>query len=211
MAKVTDALATVADYKAITGKSVGVEDTEIGNALLAVSRHIESRLGRFFTVDAADVTRTYIVGTQGGEPPGGHQVLEVDDLSADPTSIKIDKDNDGLFTDETALLSTDYELHPLNAALGPEPRPFESIRLTPWGDEITWATGLRVEVIAKWGWPAIPQAIVEATCHLAAILRLESPRATKRIPDEIGADVETSREAQQIIWQIMNTYRRPFV
>ena len=205
---VTDAYASAAQYRDLVGKTDADDDTTVALDLKAVSRFIERRLGRHFTVDAGDVTRIYVVGSRGGEPSRGHNSLWIDDLSAAPTSIKIDTDNDGSYADETALAATDYEMWPLNAPVGPEPRPYERIDLTAWGDQVTWPHGLHVEVIGKWGWPAIPDSIVRATIQLTAILRLESPRATSRIPDELGESVQASPQAQSIVRELMNVYRK---
>ena len=207
---ISDAYATAAQYRDGIKKTDTGDDTVVDLDLIAISRYIERRLsGRFFNVDASDVTRILEIGSRGSEPVGGWKSLWLDaDLSAAPTSIKIDKNNDGLFSDETALASTDYELHPLNALVGPEAEPYTRIDLTPWGDESTWPHGLRVEIIGKWGWLAVPDAIVRATIQLTAILRLEGPRATNRIPDDLAGAVEASPAAQSIVRQIMNEYRR---
>ena len=205
---ISDAYATAAQYRAAITKSDTTDDIEIDLDLLAVSRYLERRLGRFFNVDASDVTRIYDVGSRGARPPGGHKSLWIDDLSAAPTSVIIDKDNDGLFSDETALASTDYELYPLNAPDGPEARPYTRLDITAWGDEGTWPHTSRVQIIGKWGWLAVPAAITRATIHLAGILRLESPRATNRIPDDLGATVATSPQGQAIVRQLMNAYRK---
>ena len=97
MATITDAYATVAEYRGRVGKTGhSDDDATILLQLTAVSRYIERELaGRFFNVDASDVTRRYRAGDRGGVPLGGRKVLTIDDLSADPTSIKIDKDDDG--------------------------------------------------------------------------------------------------------------------
>lgn len=208
---ITDAYVSAKEYRDVTGKPVDSADARIDLDLKAISRYLERKLGRFFTVDASDQTRVYIPNWHGGSfrgRMGGRTILYIDDLSAAPTSIKIDKDGDGSFADETALATTDYELHPLNASLGPEATPYTSIVLTPWGDEVTWPEGDRVQIVGKWGWPAIPEAIKRATIEIAALLRIETPRATNRIPEGFGQAIESSPQAQQIIWQIANAYKR---
>jgi hypothetical protein len=152
---------------------------------------------RFFTRDVADVQRFYI-------PQQDTQVLMVDDLSAAPTQIRVDTAGNGTFA--TTLTTADYELMPRNAARGPEPWPFTQIALTPWGRLGTFSAGQRVEVTARFGWPAVPEAIRRATIHITAILRLETPRATKRIA-ELGDTIETSHQAQNIVRQLTNQYK----
>jgi hypothetical protein len=194
----TDAYVTAAEYRAATGMVDTSKDAEILKDLKAVSRHIEKTMKRFFNVDSTDKTRVYYV-------PADSTSLWIDDLSAAPTSIKIDQDGDGVC--EVTLETTDYELWPINATLDPEPRPYMKIVMTPWGDEIVFSKGERVEVVGKFGWPAVPEAVKRATIHLASILRLESPRATTRIP-EMGDVISASPEAQHIIRQLLDQYKR---
>jgi hypothetical protein len=195
-----DAYETAANYRTAIGKTDTGSDTQILTDLTAISRYLEDKLERFFNKDAADVTRIY-------EVPASQAELRIDDLSAAPTSITIDEDGDGSFTDETALTSSDYELLPLNAAVGPEARPYTRIGMTSWGDYGSWTKGQRVQIIGRWGWPAVPQAIKTATIQLTAILRTESPRATARIP-ELCDVIQASPEAQSIIRALTDNYRR---
>lgn len=202
MAPLSDAYASVETYRYVTGKTGISDDAEILTDLKAVSRYIEGKLGRFFTKDAAAATRVFSV-------PYSSDKLSVGDLAAVPTSIKIDTNNDGSFADETALAVTDYELHPINAPLRPEPWPYTDIVLTSWGTKGSWSAPSRVQVVSIFGWPAVPASIARATIHLAAILRLESPRATSRI-SEIEGTFEASREAQGIIKELMQQYKTYF-
>lgn len=195
-----DAYATAAEYRTAIGRTDAGDDAQILLDLNAISRFLEGKLERFFNKDTAAVARTYI-------PSENVSSLRVDDLAAAPTSILVDDDFDGEFDDETALASSDYELRPLNADKGPEARPFTRIALTPWGGRAMFYKGIRVQVTAQWGWPAVPQAIKTATIHLCAILRLETPRATKRVV-ELDTVMEASPDAQSIIRQLTDDYRR---
>lgn len=216
---VNDAYSDAVTYRAAIDKTDTGEDAEILTDLTAITRYLESRLGRFFTKDAADVTRLYVPRSTGmsvrqdwaeSENPykwgGMSRVLSIDDLAA-LTSIKIDQNRDGLFTDETALAATDFELFPRNAALGPEPMPYTSIGLTSWGATWAFPTGCRVQVIGKWGWPAIPESIKRAVIHLTAILRLETPRAQATI-SELGQLVQSSSQARGIVDELVRNYAR---
>ena len=206
---ISDAYATAAQYRTVVSKTDTGDDTDVDTDLTTVSRYLERYLGRFFNVDASDVTRLYVIGEGIAEPPNGHKTLWVDDLSAAPTTIKIDEDNDGVFTDETALASTDYELRPLNAPDGPEAKPYTHIYLPAWGDKSNWPHGLRVEIVGKWGWLAVPKPIERATIHVTALLRLQSPRATERIPDDLGGGgSKASQDAMSIIWKLARVYQR---
>lgn len=221
---VTDAYATAAQYRTIVAKSDAGSDTDVAGDLLALSRWLDKKLGRFFTKDAAAVARVFTLpgslrtalaaaplGWAESENPWRYGVysrtLSVDDLAAAPTSVKIDQNGDGLFTDETALAATDYELWPLNAALGPEPSPYTAVVIPVWSTVGGFPAGARVQVTAQWGWPAVPEAIMRATCQITGILRLESPRATQRV-SELGEVIGTSRQAQEIVEKLACVYAR---
>ncbi|MBT9176897.1 MAG: hypothetical protein DDT20_01222 [Firmicutes bacterium] len=194
---ISAAYATAAAYRAAIGKTDPADDAEILIDLTAVSRHLDAKLGRFFTRDAAPVNRVYI-------PAGAGPELWTDDLSAAPTGVAIDTTRNGTFA--TALLPRDYELLPLNALREPEPRPHNCIRLVPWGGRTIFPAGVRVRVTAQFGWPAVPPAVQQATVHITALLRLETPRATRRIP-ELGEAIEASPDAQRIIRQLTDQYK----
>ena len=194
---ISAAYATPAQYRAVTGKTDAGQDTDILTDLTAVSRYIDGKLRRFFNKDAAAVSRVYI-------PAESTLAIWVDDLAMEPTAVKLDTGGDGLFA--TTLATTDYELLPLNANRGPEPRPYTRIGMTSWGKYSSFSAGERVEVTAQFGWPAVPEAIQRATIHLTAILRLESPRATRRIA-ELGDVMETSQDAQFIVKQLIDQYK----
>lgn len=195
---VTDSYATAAEYRAMIEMTDTGKDTDIEQDLAAISRYIEKRLGRFFNKDADPVARIYTA-------PAAGPRLWIDDLAEAPTAVKIDSNRDGTF--ETELASTEYEPWPLNADKGPEPRSYIRLDLTPWGSRPCFIKGDRVEITARWGWPSVPAAIKSATIQLTAILRLETPRATRRIP-ELGEVVEASPDAQIIIRQLIDVYRR---
>jgi hypothetical protein len=199
---VTDAYTDAATYRNRTGKTDTAQDAAILLGLTAISRAIDLRCERFFTQDASVVARVYT-------PSVYTDTLIVDDIAATAgLLIKVDSDRDGLFSDETAWASTDYELRPRNADKGSEPKPWTQIVIPPWSSKGSFMPGYPVEVTAKFGWPAIPQAIVEATIQIAGILRIESPRATTRIAESINKDIGESKEAKSIIEELVEAYAR---
>ncbi len=198
----SDAYATAATYRAVISKSDTAEDAEVLDDLTAISRYLDSELGRFFTVDASVVARTYY------PPPNGGRLLLTHDIStATGLIVKSDDNADG--TAEITLASSDYRLHPENADLDPEAKPWRGLWLNEWGDVSLWVQGRMIEVTAKFGWPAVPKAIERATIHLAAILRLESPRATRRIAEGFTDAFESSDQAQNILADLRFNYKRP--
>lgn len=217
-----DAYATAADYRAVVSKSDTGEDAEILSDLKAISRYIDLRTGRFFGKDAAVVARVYTVPDGRGAPwvdpfyrtpwntPIGGVPLEVDDIaSVTGLLIRADTNQDGTFPGPD-WAATDYVLEPANAALGPEPMPYTRVLLPSWSTQSGLSGGQRVRITAVWGWPAVPDAIVRATCHLTGILRLESPRATSRV-NELGEQMSTSKQAQDIVQSLVRVYRRSAV
>jgi hypothetical protein len=194
-----DAYSDAATYRAVIDKTDTGEDAEILVDLTAVSRWLEQELGTFFTRDAADVARDIIV------PRTGPSLLLDAPLSAAPTSVQVDTNNDGVV--DTTYAATDYRLLPLNADKGPEPRPYDELLIVEdWSTRPQWQEGQLVRVTGRWGWPAVPEAIKRACIHLTAILRLETPRVQTQITD-IGQVVQTSREARGIIADLYRRYR----
>jgi len=190
---VTAAYATVEQYKNATGITGIEQDQEILTDLIAISRYIDGRLGRFFSKDKDPVSRIYM-------PEETSPSLWVNDMADSPVTVKLDTSHNRQF--EQILDPADYELLPYNADKGPEPSPFYQIQLL---NSVFYA-GVRVEVTAKFGWPEVPLAVQRATIHLTAILRLESPRATRRI-SELSEVIETSRDAQFIVRQLIEQYK----
>lgn len=193
------AYATAANYKAVVGMTDATKDAQITLDLLAVSRYIDGKMRRTFNKDTAATSRIYIVDTAA-------DYLWIDDISTTPTSVEVDTDEDGTYA--TSLAATDYEMLPHNAAKEPEARPFTKIKLLPWNDELLeFPANQRVRVTGLFGWPAVPEAIKTATIHITAILRLETPRATRRIA-ELGDTIEASDAAQYIIDKLMHNYQQ---
>jgi hypothetical protein len=223
---VTDVYATVAEYRTRVGRldpGAG-DDALIAADLLAISRYLDRKLGRFFTQDAAPVARTYTTAPArwGVQMPAGMswdvaenpwraagltRVLHIDDLVA-VTEIVVDEGRDGSFVGDVPLTPNDYLLLPQNAPLGPEPRPYTAIELTPWGRLIAWPALVRVRVTGIWGWPAVPEPVRAATIELARLLRLETPRATTRVNETLDQVVSTSPQARAIVDDLVRQYAR---
>jgi hypothetical protein len=202
---VTDAYATAATYRALLGKNDASIDAQILDDLTAVSRYLDWKCERFFTKDSAVVARLYL-------PSAYTDSLIVDDI-ADTAGlvIKVDTNRDGSFTTETAFASTDYQLWPLNAATGPEPKPYTKIVIPPWSTRGNFMPGYLVQVTAIGGWPAVPKALERADVHLTGILRLETPRATERTNEAMDKVFAMSDTAKSIIGQLVAAYARPTV
>lgn len=202
---VTDPLATLDDYTSRFPNRNRSDDGELLRTLTAVSRYIESQevCGQQFTKDAAAVVRIF-------RPEVATSKLWLGaNLAANPTTIRLDTASAGTYA--TTLSSTNWELWPLNAADGPEPKPWRRIDLVSWGTYATFAAGQRVEVTAVWGWPTVPEIVRLAVIELTAIVRLESPRATTRV-DEMGTVIGMSAQGRDIVSNLLSSYpRQPVV
>lgn len=199
-----DAYATAATYRARVVKSSADDDAAITSSLESVSRWLERTLNVVsFNQDAAAVARVYI-----GD---GSPCLRVDEIALTAgLSIKVDEDDDGSFGDETALASSGaYELRPLNADKGPEAQPWREIVLPSWSSYgNAWPLDHRVEVTAVYGWPAVPEAIVNACIAFTAMVRGESPYFSGRIL-ELDSVESVSPHARSVLNSLKDTYWMP--
>lgn len=140
-------------------------DDLLSAALSAASRGIDQMTGRRFYLDASATARTYTLAERTVVDEAGERLL-VDDIG-DEASLTVETGSGGAFT-----TLDDYETAPDNALAGG--RPITSLRRVTgsWG-----AGATRVRVTARWGWPAVPDEVVQATLIQAARLfkRKDSP------------------------------------
>lgn len=150
----TNGYCTLAEFKAFytaRGGTVGTDtsDDAVMTAIIeAVSRRIDDLTRRRFWFNATDETR-YFTPEDGGE-------VDIGDMAAAPTSVSVDYEGSRSYT---ALLGTDYELWPANAAL--DGIPYNKIQIMPLSSAYfpTYRRGARV--VGKFGWPAVPADIKE--------------------------------------------------
>ena len=206
MAAVTDAYATAAEYRGRVDKSSTVDDALLGALLLAVSRQLDKECERFFTQDATAVTR---------DPYDGNGLARVwlpDDIAtATGLIVTADLDGDYSFADETALtLDTDFWLGPPSADKGPEPRPWQFLEVHPDSTRLSvWPKQRRaIKVTAKFGWPAVPGAIKEATVLICReLIDLEKSGFTL-ILQNLDQAINLSPTAFGIMQRIKREYGR---
>lgn len=140
------------EMKSRIGSMTDDLDVVLGLAIAAAETAVEDHCGeRPFTADAAASARVFI-------PRGGH--VFVDDISSLTGLVIAD-------TGQT-YASSAYQLEPLNALA--KGRPYEGIRLLGSSFISTSYDQATVTVTARWGWPAVPTAVKEATRILAADL-----------------------------------------
>jgi hypothetical protein len=199
----TDPYAELAEYKQRVGKTTNDDDALLSELLKGVSRLLDQECGRFFTQDAAVVTRLYA--------GNGQPILYIDDVAtATGLIVKVDLDADFLFTgaDETLTEGTHFWLGPANADKGPEPKPYRYLEVVPANGRLTvWPEQARaVSVTAKFGWPAIPGAIREAAVFVTREIvdfHKAGPSATLQ---NIEAAINLSPTAFVIVQRIKREY-----
>lgn len=186
-------LATLKAQMAITDTD---RDDLLSQALSAASRGIDTTCGRRFDLDATASARTY---RPGGllAPDDGGQALLVDDIG-DTTDLLVEV---GAGTSYTELAGV--ETGPDNAIV--RGRPVTSL-LYPGA----WPVGgaQRVRVTARWGWPTVPEEIVQATLIQASRLykRKDSPEGVMGSA-EWGV-VRLSRRDPDV-WALIEHYMAP--
>ena len=177
---ITTPYATPQQYRDALSLDRSDDDAAIRRNLETAARYIDQRLGRHFSLDTSAVARVFIPGVAECVRSAADSrllYLGADIGDAATVTITIDDDGDDGFGSDTALASTDYELRPINAALGPEPRPYTEVYLLDSGTRAGWVLGRRVQIQARYGWPSVPQGITEGCIQIAALIRAQGPRA----------------------------------
>lgn len=86
--------------------------------------------------------------------------LDLPDLVS-VTTLKLDGDGDGVY--ETTLSTSDYQLLPVNAPNEAEPEPYDSVKpLNGWFPLACSGRTNLVQIEGVWGWPAVPEPVIEA-------------------------------------------------
>ena len=177
---ITNGYCTLAEVKAALRITDNIDDTLLENAVEAASRRIDGECSRRFYIDATTSARTYAANRSA--------FVFVDDIATTTgLVVKVDDTFSGAYS-TTLTVGTDYQTEPMNAAAQNE--PITLLRALNTGFPVENNGRALIEVTAKWGWPAIPDAIREATVLLAArqFKRLDSPLGVAGFGD-LGAIV----------------------
>lgn len=160
---ITNGYVTLSELKAYLDipNADTTEDGLLEQIVEAASRSIDRIAGRRFYLDANASARYY----RTRDPYS----LLVDDIGS-TTDLAVALDTSGGGTYPTAAVyQTDFIVEPLNAAASGRPWTLLTMvgaYLFPW--PVNGRPGVRVT--AKWGWPTVPDDIVEATLILCADL-----------------------------------------
>jgi len=152
--------------------------------------------GRFL-LDSAATPRTYLAG--------GSWMLQVDPIGDVATAIVKTGTGNGSYG-TTLTVTTNYIFEPLNAIADGE--PVTRIRLS---DGQQWPISLygtpQVQVTARWGWPALPAPVKQATLLVAADLwkRKDAPFGVVQSV-EFGP-IRLSADAFKAVSSLLQRYR----
>jgi hypothetical protein len=162
----THAYLELEEFRDIMRDQLTAYDHEYELAIESASRQIDDFCGRHFWAETVATPIRY-------RPNQVDLVWTSDISSASGLVVKTDDDDDGVF--ETTWSATDYQLEPFERMNG---KPYE--RIAAVGDlefpvdcrPRSWnrarrSRRARVEVTAKWGWPAVPMEVKQATAILA--------------------------------------------
>lgn len=200
---ITDPLATLTQFRTRYPNTPGALDDQVTLELQMVSNHLRRLCGREFTKDASATTRVFLV-------PRSGRTLAIDEYVGPLTTVKVDTDNDGDFSDETAITGLEMRRDGgFNADEGAEPGPWNEIYLLDSATPVSeFIRGQRVQVETIFGWPAVPQAIVSCTIEIAAMWLLVSRRA-HATTEEAGRSIGLTPRARTMVDEVVSMYRRP--
>ncbi len=209
----------MADYTDLTtlksylGISVSGGDSLVQMAITSASRAVDAWCQRRFWLDPTAVARTFEPLTPAGRTSLTELTLPVgaEIGAASGITVAVDPSGRGVF--DQVWAGTDFELLPVGAPFAvPEAKPWTGFRAVgghtlPWLVN-TWLTRYdRVQVTARWGWPEIPAAVVQATLIKAGRLyhRKDSPQGIAGFNDW-GPVRLTAREDGDVM-SLLASYR----
>jgi len=164
----------LSELKTALGISGSADDTYLNLAIDAAEKSINDLCGRKFTADSSASARTYRA-----QP----YLAVTDDISTlTGLVVKTDTAADGTF--DTTWASTDYQVEPLNNLT--KGRSVNNLRAIGSYTYPVYGDGqVSVEVTAKWGWPAVPDPVKQATLMMSSRLygRKASPMGVIGVGD----------------------------
>jgi len=191
--------ATLAQVKAALRITDTVDDALLGATITAASRFIDGHCNRNFQVASGTAIRDYI-------PTARMDPLIVDDITT-VVSVKIDEDLDRTFA--TTLRDIDFQLEPVNGLSFGEDYPYTRVRPQEDGYwPVAFEKRATVRVEGTFGWPAVPDPVVQATILQASRLftRYESPLGVAGFGD-MGA-MRVSFKVDPDVAMLVAPYRR---
>lgn len=201
-APLTNAYVELEQLKATLEITESYADLDLQSAITAAGHAIDQLCNRRFYTDAdANQVRKYTASSG--------RFLHVDDLVT-LTTLKTDGNADGTY-ETTWTVTTDYVLEPANAAA--DSWPYTTIRRHPLSSRL-FPVGYpnAVEVTGKFGWPAVPAAIIEATRILAGRFfkrTRETPYGVVTVPGlEVAAAIRIGQSDPDVT-TLIGPYMKP--
>ena len=186
----------LSELKSALGITGSTDDDFLNLAIDSAEESIDDLCGRVFTAAGSASARTY----------RAQPYLAVTDDISTLTGLVVKTDTSGDGTFDTTWASTDIQAEPLNNLV--KGRSVNNLRAVGSYTFPVYGDGLAsVEVTAKWGWPAVPDSIKQATLMLAS--RLYSRKASPMGVIGVGdfGPVRVSRADPDIAHLLMD-YRR---
>lgn len=207
MPTLTNAYATVGELAGYLSSTIAaqtaLEDRAV-DALNASSRQVDQWCGDRFYADSPATARTFRAWSS--------TCLDVPSISTTTQlAVATDINDDGTFAQ--AWTSSDWIVEPSNWDTSGEDRPITRLVAV---ESLTFPTAgrrPRVQVTARWGWPAVPEPVRQATLLIAARLlrRADSPegvagfgefgpiRVTNRMDPDAAALLAPYRRAAVLV------------
>lgn len=181
---------TVGELKAFLRVDDGDDDVELGGAVTAASRAIDTACGRQFGSVPAAQQRWFPAEW---DRYRGAWVVTIDDLMVDPAAVEVGGANTSAFV-----------LHDRNAPA--KGRPWTRLILgsgagDPGDDDVA--------VTAAWGWTAVPATVKEAALLQASRFsaRRDSPYGIAGAPDQ-GGELRLLARVDADVETMLRSYRR---
>jgi hypothetical protein len=184
------------------GTADTLDDDLIDNCVGAASRLIDGYCNRRFWQSGTAEARVFQAEDS--------FYCSIDDIAGTALTLRTSSQSDGTF-DVTWKVS-DYQLEPLNGNLDGLTWSYDKIRAV--GDYLfptvnaNYGEQALVQVTAVFGWPAVPEAVTQATIIQSSRLfkRLDSPLGVAGFGD-LGA-IRVSRYLDPDMAQLVEPYRR---
>lgn len=192
---------TLAELRTLTGIPDTADDMALTLALAAAENAITVYCSRDFT--AAGTSATARVFTADGTG-----LVWVDDIgSLTDLVVKIDEGDDGTY--ETTITSANYQMEPLNARFQGLAWSYDRIRRLDACWPVSSYGRALVQITARWGWPAVPDAVKQATALVSAELfkRKDAPFGIAGFGD--FGPIRLSSDALRGVSALLEPYRRP--
>jgi hypothetical protein len=201
-----ETLASIDVVKLRMETDVTTSDDVLQRILVGASMAVQLYIGRRIRPLDATASDRYFEATDAWDP--GRRELWVWDLSTTPTEVEI-LDSDGS-TLSTLTVATDLLLYPRNRRPW---EPVERIRLRP--SATAPVPGNEVRVRGIWGWPAVPEDIVDAVVDTVRSRLRQAPIAPDGYDDfgsrPVGPMPSGGWMLPMSAKQTLAPYRRPLV